>query len=194
MTNLSYGSSYDSVYRASLNNPEEFWADAARGIDWIRQWDSVLDSEASPAARWFHGGQLNTCYNAVDRHADGERGDQAALIYDSAVSGASETLTYLELRRRVALFAGVLHECGVGQADRTLRICQGGRSTVGASDFTDHKRELSPVVATNIRDEVCEVRLIVYLLTFDRVALALMPKHADDIGCMACRLQCRQAR
>ena len=120
MTNLSYGSSYDSVYRASLNNPEEFWADAARGIDWIRQWDSVLDSEASPAARWFVGGRLNTCYNAVDRHADGERGDQAALIYDSAVTGGSETLTYLELRRRTALLAGVLNRCGVGKGDRVI--------------------------------------------------------------------------
>ena len=120
MTDFPYGSSYDSVYRASLDNSAEFWADAALGIDWTRKWETVLDSEALPAARWFVGGRLNTCYNAVDRHADGERGDQAALIYDSAVTGASETLTYLELRRRVALFAGVLNRCGVGQGDRVI--------------------------------------------------------------------------
>jgi len=120
MSGAADGSSFASVYRASLDDPDRFWADAAREIDWIRPWDKVLDSEASPAARWFVGGQLNTCDNAVDRHADGERGDQAALIYDSAVTSRSETLTYVELRHRVALFAGVLARCGVGKGDRVI--------------------------------------------------------------------------
>ena len=113
-------SSFASTYEISLERPDEFWGEAARDIDWIRTWDRVLDDEGSPAARWFVGGQLNTCYNAVDRHADGERGDQPALIYDSSVTGTSETLTYGDLRDRVALFAGVLNRAGVGPGDRVI--------------------------------------------------------------------------
>jgi len=113
-------SSFASTYQMSLERPDEFWGEAARDIDWIRGWDRLRDNEASPAARWFVGGQLNTCYNAVDRHADGGRGDQPALIYDSGVTGTSETLSYQELRSRVALFAGVLHRSGVGLGDRVI--------------------------------------------------------------------------
>jgi propionyl-CoA synthetase len=113
-------SSFASTYQMSLERPDEFWSEAARDIDWIQRWDRVLDHEASPAARWFVGGQLNTCYNAVDRHADGERGEQPALIYDSGVTGTSETLSYQELRSRVALFAGVLNRSGVGLGDRVI--------------------------------------------------------------------------
>jgi len=113
-------STYDAVYERSLEDPEGFWAEAARDIDWTRQWDTVLDRDAQPAARWFVGGELNTCYNALDRHADGGRGDQAALIYDSAVAGTVETFTYSELRDRVARFAGVLANHGVGRGDRVV--------------------------------------------------------------------------
>ena len=86
-------SSFDSVHRRSLEQPEEFWGEAAGDIDWVRTWDAVLDHDASPAARWFVGGQLNTCHNALDRHADGKRAEQPALIYDSGVTGTSETFT-----------------------------------------------------------------------------------------------------
>ena len=113
-------SSFASIYQMSLARPEEFWGEAARDVDWIKPWDQVLAREAAPAARWFVGGELNTCYNAVDRHADGGRGDQPALIYDSSVTGTSETLTYGELRDRVALFAGVLNRAGVGLGDRVI--------------------------------------------------------------------------
>ena len=80
----------------------------------------MLDRNATPAARWFVGGELNTCYNALDRHADGERAEQLALIYDSAVTGTSQTFTYRALRDRVARFAGVLTRCGVGRGDRVV--------------------------------------------------------------------------
>jgi propionyl-CoA synthetase len=116
MTNRSFM----STYRRSLEQPDEFWGEAAREIDWVRTWDSVLDDEATPAARWFVGGQLNTCYNALDRHADGSRAEQPALIYDSAVTGTAETFTYRELRDRVARFAGVLSRCGVSRGDRVI--------------------------------------------------------------------------
>ena len=114
------GSSFASTYRKSLEQPEEFWAEAARDIDWTRPWDTVLDLDSTPAARWFVGGELNTCYNALDRHADGGRAEQPALIYDSAVTGTTQTFTYRELRDRVARFAGVLSRQGVERGDRVV--------------------------------------------------------------------------
>jgi len=113
-------STFPSLYRKSMERPEEFWAEAALDIDWVTTWDTVLDRETTPAARWFVGGRLNTCYNAVDRHADGDRGEQAALIFDSGVTGTTQTFTYRELRDQVAAFAGVLSSRGVGHGDRVI--------------------------------------------------------------------------
>ncbi len=112
--------SYEEVYRRSLDQPEVFWSEAAAAVDWSRRWDVVLDRDATPAARWFVGGELNTCHNALDRHVDGGRGDQPALVYDSAVTGVVQTFTYTELRDRVARFAGVLARRGVGRGDRVV--------------------------------------------------------------------------
>ena len=112
---------YDQAYRRSLEDPEEFWVEAAQGIDWYKSWDRVLDDSNKPFTRWFAGAECNTCYNALDRHADGGRADQAALIYDSPVTGGTvKTYTYRQLRDEVALFAGVLKERGVGRGDRVL--------------------------------------------------------------------------
>jgi len=113
-------SGFASTYRRSLDSPTEFWAEAAAAIDWTKTWDAVLDAAAEPAARWFVGGELNTCYNALDRHADGGRGDQPALIFDSGVTGQSRTYSYGELRDQVALFAGVLNRAGVERGDRVI--------------------------------------------------------------------------
>jgi len=82
-------SSLDSTYRKSLERPEEFWGEAAEDIDWIKTWDTVLDRGAEPAARWFVGGQLNTCFNALDRHVEGGRAEQPALIFDSGITGTT---------------------------------------------------------------------------------------------------------
>jgi propionyl-CoA synthetase len=114
------GTSYSSVYRSSLESPEEFWAQAAQDIDWVKPWTNVMDDESGPVPRWFVGGELNTCYNALDRHADGGRGDQTALIYDSAVLDIVESYTYAELRDVVARFAGVLSARGIGRGDRVV--------------------------------------------------------------------------
>ena len=114
------GDLFESTYRRSLEDPEGFWAEAAAEISWTKQWDVVLDADARPAPRWFVGGELNTCYNALDRHADGERADQVALIYDSAVANTVEKYTYSELRDLVARFAGVLAARGVGYGDRVI--------------------------------------------------------------------------
>ena len=93
-------SNYDSVHKTSIDNPEEFWAEAAAAIDWDAKWSRVLDDSNAPFYRWFTGGRLNTCHNALDRHVDGGRADQAALIYDSPLTDSQRTLTYRELRVR----------------------------------------------------------------------------------------------
>ena len=80
----------------------------------------MLDDSSRPFYRWFQGGELNTCYNALDRHVDGGRADQLALIYDSPVTGTQRKFTYRELRDRVALFAGALANQGVGKGDRVI--------------------------------------------------------------------------
>jgi len=111
---------YSAIHRASIENPEEFWAEAAEGIDWDKRWDSVLDNPDPMTYRWFTGGRLNTCYNALDRHVERGRGDQAAIIYDSAVTDSKRTITYSELLSEVANFAGVLAAQGVGKGDRVI--------------------------------------------------------------------------
>ncbi len=112
--------SFDDIYRRSLADPGGYWGDLAEGINWTRRWDRVLDDSRAPFCRWFAGGETNTCWNAVDRHADGGRGDQKALIWESPITGSSRTLTYSELRHEVATFAGVLRNHGVAKGDRVL--------------------------------------------------------------------------
>ena len=111
---------YEAIYRRSIETPELFWGEAASAINWNRSWDAVLDSSNAPLYRWFRGAELNTCYNALDRHVEGGRADQAALIYDSPVTAIKETLTYRELRDRVARLAGGLRALGVDKGDRVI--------------------------------------------------------------------------
>jgi propionyl-CoA synthetase len=113
-------SRFDEVYRRSLDQRAEFWAEAADAIDWIEPWARVLDDSRAPFYRWFAGGRLNTCYNAIDRHVEGGRADQLALIYDSPVTETTESFTYRELRDLVATFAGALVAQGVGRGDRVI--------------------------------------------------------------------------
>ena len=109
---------YHAEYANWLRDPESFWAAAAEAIHWDRKWSAVIDRSRPPFDRWFPGGLLNTCYNAVDRHADSARGDQLALIYDSAMMGVIQRFTYRELRDAVARVAGALRSLGVGKGDR----------------------------------------------------------------------------
>ena len=111
---------YSEEYRASIENPEEFWANAAEGIHWDKPWNRVLDDSGKPFYRWFSGGRLNTCYNALDRHADGGRGDQTAIIYDSPLTDSQKKISYAELRDEVAVFAGALADNGVQKGDRVI--------------------------------------------------------------------------
>lgn len=112
--------SFDDVYGRSMANPEAFWADASSGIDWIEPWTEILDRSNPPHFRWFTGGVLNTCYNCVDRHVEAGRGDQAAIIYDSALTDAGRTLSYSDLLDQVSRFAGALAAQGVGKGDRVI--------------------------------------------------------------------------
>jgi propionyl-CoA synthetase len=113
-------SAYRQAYERSMHDPEGFWRDAAAAVDWARDPDRILDGSAAPLYRWFPDAQLNTCYNALDRHVAAGRGDQPALIYDSPVTGTARTDTYRGLRDEVALFAGALRRLGVRQGDRVV--------------------------------------------------------------------------
>jgi propionyl-CoA synthetase len=113
------GGNYQATYARSLSDPDGFWAEAAEALEWERRWDRVLDDSRPPFYRWFSGGRLNTCHNAVDRHV-AARGDQPALIYDSPVTGSVRTVTFAELKDQVARCAGALRKQGVGPGDRVI--------------------------------------------------------------------------
>jgi len=109
-----------AVYERSLKNPEQFWAEAAGDLHWYRKWDRVVDDSGKPLYSWFAGGEFNTCYNALDRHVESGRANQAALIYDSPVTKTIRSWTYAELRDWVARFAGALASQGIAKGDRVI--------------------------------------------------------------------------
>ena len=112
---------YQQAYTRSMDDPEGFWGDIAKAIHWDKPWDKVLDRSNPPFYRWFVGAECNTCYNAVDLHVDEGLGDQAALIYDSPMTGGTQkTYTYSELKDAVAHFAGAMKAEGVGKGDRVI--------------------------------------------------------------------------
>ena len=111
---------YRDDYDRSLADPEGFWGEQARAIDWFTRPAQVLDDSAAPLYRWFSGGVTNTCYNALDRHVIRGRGDQPALVFHSAITGTRVTYTYADLLQRVAQLAGGLRELGVGLGDRVV--------------------------------------------------------------------------
>ncbi|GGI85779.1 propionyl-CoA synthetase [Saccharopolyspora subtropica] len=111
---------YAETYRQSLTDPEGFWLDAANAVEWEQAPTRALDDSAAPLYRWFPDGVLNTCFNALDRHVRDGRGEQPALIWDSAMTGTVRSFTYRELLERVALFAGALRAQGVARGDRVV--------------------------------------------------------------------------
>jgi len=113
---VGYAQAYDS-WRA---DPAAWWAMCAEGIDWDRRWDSVFDASLGPYGRWFAGATLNTCFNCVDRHVLAGRGDQPALIWDSAMTERVETFTYSQMQTRTAKMAGALAALGVQHGDRVV--------------------------------------------------------------------------
>ena len=113
-------SAYDDVYARSLKDPGGFWAAAAEDLHWEKRWDRVFDDTRPPFYRWFTGGVLNTCYNALDFHIDRGRGKQNALVYDSPVTNTVQVFTFDELRDEVAKVAGMLVKLGIGKGDRVI--------------------------------------------------------------------------
>ena len=113
-------SRYEEVYGAWRANPEAFWAQAAREVDWIKPPTQIFDADAGVYGHWFPDATCNTCYNALDRHADGGRAEQAALIYDSPLADAKRIYTYGQLRDEVATLAAVLQDQGVTKGDRVI--------------------------------------------------------------------------
>jgi propionyl-CoA synthetase len=111
---------YQTIYQHSLEKPHEFWAEAATELIWSKPWEKVLDDSDAPFYEWFSGGEINTCYNALDRHCNEGRGSQTALIYDSPVTGQVRTYSYEDLRDEVAVFANALQRNGVNKGDRVI--------------------------------------------------------------------------
>jgi propionyl-CoA synthetase len=111
---------YEEQYRRSLEDPEGFWLDAAAAIDWEQAPTRALDDSAAPLYRWYPDGVLNTCHNALDRHADGGRAEQLALVHDSPVTGEVRSFSYGELRDRVARVAGAMRRLGVEAGDTVV--------------------------------------------------------------------------
>jgi propionyl-CoA synthetase len=114
-------SRYHEVYARWQRDPEGFWAEAARDIDWIEQPKKIFDPDTGVYGRWFTGGVCNTCWNAVDRHVENGRAAQAAIIYDSPVAGAKQVLTYADLQTKTQVMAGILaKDFGVAKGDRVV--------------------------------------------------------------------------
>jgi len=113
-------SSYAEVYGSWKSDPLGFWADAANEIDWITPPDKTFDADAGVYGRWYTGGTCNTCYNSVDRHVENGRADQAAIIYDSPITGKQKTYTYRELLAEVNALASVMQDKGIGKGDRVI--------------------------------------------------------------------------
>ena len=111
---------YQKAYDESIKDPDRFWDRAAAEVVWSKKYEQVLDASKEPFYRWFPGGEMNTCYNAVDLHVEQGRGDQVAFIYDSPVTGTVRRITYRELRDEVARFAGALVDRGIGRGDRVI--------------------------------------------------------------------------
>ena len=108
---------YEAELQRSLQNPEEYWAEIAENTIWTKKYDRVLDNSNPPFAKWFPGGELSMCYNAVDRHVDEGFGEQAALIWDSPITGNKDTITFKQLQDKVSRVAGLLSKMGVGKGD-----------------------------------------------------------------------------
>jgi propionyl-CoA synthetase len=113
-------SRYHRVYELAQRDPEAFWAGAASEIDWYEPARKVFDPTAGVYGRWFVGATCNTCHNAIDRHVSAGRGGQAAIIYDSPVTGAKQAFSYDELLREVSVLAAILKDFGVDKGDRVI--------------------------------------------------------------------------
>ena len=112
--------SYKKVYNSWKNDPEAFWMTAADAIDWVTKPSKALFADRAPFYEWFSDSEVNTCYNAVDRHVLNGRGDQKAIIYDSPMTGTKYSITFSELLEKVSVLAGALKNKGISKGDRVI--------------------------------------------------------------------------
>ncbi|MEH2489381.1 propionyl-CoA synthetase [Bradyrhizobium sp. AZCC 2230] len=113
-------SRYHEVHTRSLSDPEGFWSEAAKEIDWIEPPKTIFDATQGVYGRWFTGGVVNTCYNALDRHVERGRADQVALIHDSPLTNSVTKFTYAELLAEVQALAAIMLDFGVAKGDRVI--------------------------------------------------------------------------
>ncbi|WP_417522612.1 AMP-binding protein [Marinovum sp.] len=113
-------SRYEETYAAWQTDPEGFWAEAAREIDWFTPAPAVFSPESGAYGRWFEGAECNTCYNCIDRHVAAGHGDRLAVIHDSPVTGQVTRHSYAEVQAKVSALAAVLRARGVGKGDRVV--------------------------------------------------------------------------
>ncbi|MBM7485813.1 propionyl-CoA synthetase [Bradyrhizobium sp. USDA 3686] len=118
--NVDGKSLYHEVYARSLAHPEGFWAEAAKEIDWIEPPKKIFDPSQGVYGRWFSGGVVNTCYNALDRHVERGRADQIALIHDSPLANSVTKFTYAELLAEVQALAAIMLDFGAAKGDRVI--------------------------------------------------------------------------
>src|SRR6476619_711534 len=118
--NIQSNGRYQDLHARSLADPEGFWAEAAREVDWIEPAKKIFDPSLGAYGRWFAGGVVNTCYNALDRHVAGGRADQVALIHDSPLTNSISKFTYAEMLKEVQTLAAVMQDFGVGKGDRVI--------------------------------------------------------------------------
>lgn len=113
-------SRYHEVYESWRRDPQAFWAEAAKGVDWVKPWSKVFDDSQGVYGRWFVDAECNTCWNSVDRHVEGGRADQLAIIHDSPVTNSKTTYTYAQLQQEVVALASALRKQGVNKGDRVI--------------------------------------------------------------------------
>src|SRR6266446_2489393 len=118
--NIQDNSRYRQVHARSLADPEGFWGEAAREIDWIEPAKKIFDPGMGLYGRWFAGAVVNTCYNALDRHVAGGRAEQVALIHDSPLAGRVSKFTYAQLLDEVKTLAAIMQDFGVAKGDRVI--------------------------------------------------------------------------
>ncbi|XP_047034569.1 acyl-CoA synthetase short-chain family member 3, mitochondrial isoform X2 [Helicoverpa zea] len=121
----SYGESsvtpeFQEAYRRSIDDPEGFWGEVAQELEWTKPWERVLDNSNPPFTKWWVGGEMSVCYNAVDRHVASGKGDQVALVHDSPLTDTVRKITYSEIQDQVSRLAGKLASLGVTRGSRVL--------------------------------------------------------------------------
>src|ERR1700682_83622 len=118
--NIQDNSRYHQVHARSLADPEGFWGEAAREIDWIEPAKKIFDPGVGLYGRWFAGAVVNTCYNALDRHVAGGRADQLALIHDSPLANTVTRFTYAQMLHEVKTLAAIMQDFGVAKGERVI--------------------------------------------------------------------------